>query len=140
LRTTVSRPSASRLLLIGVAVLSLAACGEANTDESTTTATTSLQPQRRLTVLLSTDGHQISPPYTGLGFPGVYTVTFANNDTSPHGLLIDGPGGKVDLGTVPPGKSISKEVDLDEAGTYTVYCPIDDHRDKGEEAVIARGA
>jgi hypothetical protein len=136
----VSRPSASRLLLIGGGVLALAACGGGQKSDTTVAPTTSAQPQPRLTVLLGTDGHRISPPYTQLGFPGVYSVTFANNDTIPHALVIDGPGGKVELGTVAPKKSVTKEVDLSQAGTYTMYCPIDDHRSKGEQAVISRSS
>ena len=141
MRTIVNRPFASRLFMTTFAVLTLAGCGSSGSDSTATGTTDSpAPPQRRLTVLISTDGHAFTPPYTGLGFPGTYSVTFANNDTAPHGLVIDGPGGKTELGPVKPGKSVSKDVDLSEGGTYKIYCPVDDHRDKGEQGIISRSA
>jgi plastocyanin len=121
-------------------VLALAGCGSSGSDSGTTTTESPAPPQRRLTVLISTDGHRFEPPYTKLGFPGTYSVTFANNDKIPHALVLDGPGGKTELGPVKPGKSVTEDVDLTEGGDYTIYCPVDDHRSKGEQGVISRSA
>ena len=136
---TVSRLSVSSLAALGLAVL--AGCGGGSGGETVSSTTTGgLPPQRRpSTVLISTDGHALQPVYTGLGFPGTYNVVLANNDKIPHALVVEGQGVKVEIGPVAPGKSASKNIDLSEPGQYKIYCPIDDHRSKGEEGLIARG-
>jgi uncharacterized cupredoxin-like copper-binding protein len=60
-------------------------------------------------------------------------VTFQaqNSGKFPHALTVDGPGVS-DQATskLSPGQSGSVTVTL-QAGTYTVYCPVDGHRAKG---------
>jgi hypothetical protein len=129
-------------------VLALAGCGGTKQDEQVPTATTITRslaaPHRKPTfgfdVPISTDGKQFSPAYTRLGIPGVYRIVFSNDGKIPHALVIEGQGGRVELGPVAPGGTVSKNVDLTEAGDYKIYCPIDDHRHKGEEGLITRGA
>ena len=40
---------------------------------------------------------------------------------------------------VAPGKRTTLNVDLTDPGVYTLYCPIDGHRAKGEHALITMG-
>ena len=141
-----SRPSASRLVVIGVAILALAGCGEASGDKflpTTTTVTRSLAAPHRPAayhVRISTDGHLFSPQYTTLGNPGVFYVDFTNDARKPHALVIEGQGGRVKLGPVAPGETVSMKVDFTEPGEYKIWCPIDDHRKKGEEGLITRAS
>jgi len=63
--------------------------------------------------------------------PAVFTVTNAGKQV--HNLFIDGPGVQKAAGdNMVPGKTSSVNVTLS-PGTYTLYCPILDHRQKGEE-------
>ena len=137
--------SASRFLLIGLALLMLAGCGEAAGDKflpTTTTVTRSLAAPNRpaaFHVRISTDGHLLSPQYTTLGNPGVFWVDFTNEGKGPHGLVIEGQGGRITLGPVKPGETASKKVDLTEPGEYKIWCPVAGHR-REEQGLITRGA
>jgi plastocyanin len=139
-------PFATRLLVTGLAILALAGCGEAKGDKflpTSTTITRSLAAPNRPApyhVRISIDGHLFSPQYTTLGNPGVFWVDFTNDSNTPHALVIEGQGGRVRIGPVKPGETASQKVDFTEPGEYKIYCPIDDHRKKGEEGLITRGS
>jgi plastocyanin len=138
-------PSATRLAVIGLTVLALAGCGEASGDKflpTSTTVTRSLAAPSRpaaFHVRISTDGHLLSPQYTTLGNPGVFWVDFTNEGKGPHGLVIEGQGGRIKLGPVAPGKTASAKVDFNEPGVYKIWCPVAGHR-KEEQGLITRGA
>jgi hypothetical protein len=63
--------------------------------------------------------------------PAVFTVTNASK-ANVHNLFIDGPGIQKAAGNdMSPGQVANVNVDL-QAGKYTLYCPLLDHRKKGE--------
>jgi uncharacterized cupredoxin-like copper-binding protein len=63
--------------------------------------------------------------------PTIFEIT--NNGTGEHGFDIEGAGVEAMLEpTLQPGESGTLEVDL-QPGTYTAYCPVDDHRSQGME-------
>ena len=63
--------------------------------------------------------------------PAVFTVT--NGGKQVHNLFIEGPGVSKAAGdSMPVGMTANVNVDL-APGTYTLYCPVLDHRTKGEE-------
>lgn len=66
--------------------------------------------------------------------PAVFTVT--NGGSELHNLSIEGPGVSTAAGDpIAANGSRSVAVTL-QPGTYTLYCPILDHREKGEQATI----
>ena len=65
--------------------------------------------------------------------PGPAILTVKNIGTQVHNLFIEGPGVNKAAGdSFPPGKVADVDVTF-APGTYTLYCPILDHRQKGEE-------
>jgi hypothetical protein len=65
--------------------------------------------------------------------PGPAVLTVKNIGTQVHNLFIEGPGmNKAASDSFSPGKTVDVNVDF-VPGIYTFYCPILDHRKKGEE-------
>jgi hypothetical protein len=63
--------------------------------------------------------------------PAVFTITNSSK-TNVHNLFIDGPGIQKAAGNdMSPGQVANMNVDL-KVGKYTLYCPLLDHRTKGE--------
>jgi plastocyanin len=63
--------------------------------------------------------------------PGPVTFSVTNAGTMEHNFEVEGQGIEKKFGTnLKPGETMSLRVDLP-AGTYTVYCPIDDHQKRG---------
>ena len=68
--------------------------------------------------------------------PGPAVLTIENRGTDVHNIYIEGQGISRAAGdSIPEGKSSTVDV-LFKPGTYTLYCPILDHRTKGEQATI----
>ncbi|HEY0141176.1 MAG TPA: hypothetical protein VGF48_09785 [Thermoanaerobaculia bacterium] len=66
--------------------------------------------------------------------PAVFTVT--NGGEQLHNLHIEGPGASVAAGD-PIAAKASRDVSVMlQAGTYTLYCPVLDHRERGEQTTI----
>ena len=61
------------------------------------------------------------------------TIRVVNEGDAPHALTLEGPDASTE--TLQPGGSGEVEVDL-EAGEYTFYCPIGNHRDLGMEGSL----
>jgi hypothetical protein len=71
--------------------------------------------------------------------PGPAIFTVENRGKDVHNLFIEGEGISRAAGdSIPEGQSSTVDVNL-KAGTYTLYCPILDHRTKGEEVKITVG-
>lgn len=70
--------------------------------------------------------------------PGVYVFRGENIGATIHGLAITGPGVEEMTDIVEPGQSVDLRVDL-EAGEYEIYCPVDGHRQQGQEGTLAVG-
>lgn len=151
--------------LLILAVVLLAACG-GRTEETTltsTSATSATDATADTTIADAT--HPASPggtavvPSVGSGTtvvvmvedgrvavrgeaippgPAVFTVT--NGGEQLHNLHIEGPGVSAAAGDPIPAKS-SRDVNVTlQAGTYTLYCPVLDHRTKGEETTLTIAA
>jgi uncharacterized cupredoxin-like copper-binding protein len=58
------------------------------------------------------------------------TFNLRNDGQFPHNIAIDGRDGSVFPDNLTAGQSASATVNLP-AGTYTFYCPVDGHRDRG---------
>jgi plastocyanin len=132
---THSRAAAS-LLLVAV----LAGCGNDDDKDVAPRATverTGTQAHVRNVTIHQSD-FRIEPASVDAGSEGLVRIRIVNDGDVPHALAVQGPNGEVDFdGQIDPGHRGTMEVDLDRAGTYTMWCPLDDHRAKGMEATIS---
>jgi uncharacterized cupredoxin-like copper-binding protein len=72
--------------------------------------------------------------------PGPAVLTVENRGTDVHNLYIEGQGISRAAGdAIPEGKSATVDV-VFKPGTYTFYCPILDHRNKGESVQVTIAA
>lgn len=134
------------LSMLTLLILAAACGGEKKDDEpwldpaasSTTTmppAATTPEVESGATVLVTlSDGHLATQETS---FPeGAVVLTIANAGKEVHGLHVEGPGVSKALdGTLTEGGSGSLEV-VFQKGTYELYCPVADHRTKGETLTV----
>lgn len=67
---------------------------------------------------------------------GEHEFQIVNRGEVEHALEIHTPGGEVETDRVAPGESATVTADLSEAGTYEMYCPVGDHRQRGMEGSV----
>jgi uncharacterized cupredoxin-like copper-binding protein len=68
---------------------------------------------------------------------GSITFEVTNNGTMEHNFEIEGQGmEEVFESNLQPGETMTMQVDL-QPGTYTVYCPVGNHRELGMEIQLA---
>jgi plastocyanin len=67
---------------------------------------------------------------------GKVTFEMTNDGQAPHALEIEGPGGEAETETVNGGEKASVTADLSKPGSYTMYCPVGNHRQMGMEGKI----
>jgi uncharacterized cupredoxin-like copper-binding protein len=70
---------------------------------------------------------------------GSVTFGVTNDGQEAHALEVEGNGIEEETEEIPPGDSAPLEVDLKE-GTYELYCPVGDHKDRGMTAELVVGA
>lgn len=70
---------------------------------------------------------------------GSSTFHVVNDGGVTHALEIEGPSGEVETGDLAPGESADLTVDFSQDGSYEMYCPVGDHRDRGMEGSITVG-
>ena len=130
-----------RILLLLPLALPLAACGGgsgSNAAESSSTASQAAAPASK-TVMVGEQEFSITPSSIALTRPGTYKFRVTNNGMIGHALEIEGHGVEQKTGTIEPGKTATLQVSLTKAGSYEVYCPIDDHKNKGMKATLTVG-
>jgi uncharacterized cupredoxin-like copper-binding protein len=67
---------------------------------------------------------------------GTVTFNVTNDGQAPHALEVEGPGGEVETDTLSAGGSAKLTVDLNQPGTYEMYCPVGNHREMGMEGQV----
>ena len=71
--------------------------------------------------------------------PGPAILTVENRGTGVHNLFVEGEGISRAAGdNIAAGGSATVDVNF-KAGTYTMYCPVLDHREKGEQVTVTVG-
>lgn len=71
--------------------------------------------------------------------PGPAVLTIENAGKEVHNLFVEGSGISRAAGdTIPEGGSRTMDVSF-QAGTYTLYCPVLNHRENGEQTTITIG-
>ena len=73
---------------------------------------------------------------------GVVELVAKNTGKVNHALEVEGPAGEAKTKLIQPGQSTRLKVNLSKAGTYTMYCPVANHRSLGVTGAVtvARGA
>jgi hypothetical protein len=85
------------------------------------------------TVLVVLEDTTVGLPTTDIA-PGPTVFTVTNSGSEVHDLRIEGAGISVEVeGTIEPGQTKTVNVDL-KPGAYEAYCPILDHRKRGQRA------
>lgn len=67
---------------------------------------------------------------------GKVSFELTNDGKAPHALEVEGPKGEVETATIQPGKSSALLADLSKPGSYTIYCPVGNHREMGMEGKV----
>lgn len=86
------------------------------------------------TVMVMLEDGRIALPTQPIA-PGPAVLTVTNGGRETHDLHVEGPGVSVAGDPLPAGGTRPIDVTF-QAGTYTFYCPVLDHRTKGEEATL----
>lgn len=129
--------------LVAAAAVALTACGgggepAADTAEGETAASTTSGEAR--TVDVSLTEYRIEMPRTVRAGSTVFRVS--NDGAEVHNFEVESGDMEEELESdLQPGETATLEVDLS-PGTYEVYCPVDDHADRGMrlELRVAEGA
>lgn len=122
-------------------IVGLTACTDAPDGDITTMDTTALPVDtadvspmgmaEEDTIDVSLVDFEIDMPMAIPAGPTTFQIT--NDGMSEHSFEVEGQGMEEALAqNLMPGDSTTLQVDLD-PGTYTVYCPVDDHREQGME-------
>lgn len=85
------------------------------------------------TVEVKASEYSFSLPTTTFS-PGTYTFTMANDGHATHAMEIEGPGVAGQKSSIAgPGGTTTLTVTL-QSGSYTLYCPVGNHRQLGMQA------
>lgn len=126
--------------LVVVAALAVAGCGD---DEETDTAAQDTagngaaeQAAGGGTVEIGAIEYAFEPSDPTVEEDGPVALELTNDGEIAHALEIEELEESTD--TIDAGESTTLETDLD-AGEYTIYCPIANHREQGMEGTLAVG-
>ena len=134
--------------LTAIAVLALAGCGEDNDESgSTGTGTTGTGTQEQPaptgpaseTVELRETEFAIEPAEALVEKAGVVEFRVKNDGGVTHALEVESEELEEETEDIAAGESATLKVELEE-GTYELYCPIGDHKDRGMEAELVVGS
>lgn len=137
------------LLMLSLPAFLLISCGGENTPEgyedSTEPATERMiedteytEEDEVLTVTVTAESMAYSPARI-TAYPGqAIEITLVNKGQEPHNIEFELPSGEVELEeNIQPGESARLSLTAPtEVGTYTFYCPVEDHHDKGMEGML----
>ena len=119
-------------LFLLAGVLALAGCGG---DDEEPAATQDGGGGGEALTLTADPGGAISWEPGELSAPaGSVSIELVNDSSVPHAVEVEGNGVEEESETV-TGANTTLTVDL-EAGEYTFYCPVGNHRDQGMEGTL----
>jgi plastocyanin len=125
-----------RALTFTVLALALAGCGG---DENGEEAQAPEESPRQTITITETD-FALEPSSVELEAPGTYAFEVVNDGQVAHALEVEGEGIEEETETLQPGERSTLTVTL-EGGSYELYCPIDDHKDRGMAGkAVVRGS
>jgi uncharacterized cupredoxin-like copper-binding protein len=120
--------AANILCLTPLLVASLAVTGCGGSEKTGETSTSSSTYGK--TIVVEETEFQMKPS-TNRVKVGTYTFKGVNKGTIPHVLELEGPGLENETPTIDPGQSKTLGLILRNPGKYVLYCPLDDHKQKG---------
>ncbi|MGH7573263.1 MAG: cupredoxin domain-containing protein [Gemmatimonadota bacterium] len=85
-------------------------------------------PDERIEVEASSFAY--APAEVSVG-PGTIRFVIHNAAEVVHGFEVEGHGMETEIEEIQPGATDSLTVKLDEPGAYEIYCPVDDHEQRG---------
>jgi plastocyanin len=128
-------------LLLSAGVLLTAGCGDDEEEgggggaTATPEATEEASGGGEALTLTADPGGDISWEPADLSAPaGSVTITLVNESDVPHAVEVEGNGVEEESETITAGET-ELTVDL-EAGEYTFYCPVGQHRQNGMEGTL----
>jgi plastocyanin len=132
---------AHRAPVLAIAVLVAAALGvtACGSSKSSSSASSSSSPGSGGKLSVTETEFAIAPKNPSVPGTGRLTITIANKGKFPHALAIEGPSGTFTSSTVQGGQTTTLAVNLTKKGTFTWYCPVDGHRQKGMVGKITVG-
>jgi plastocyanin len=130
-----TRPYYERMRLsaiaLALAIPLLAACGGSE-DETAGEDTAAAQSVQVTATDFAFDPDEITVE------AGRVTFELTNGGDAPHALEIEGNDVEESSDTIEGGGTTTLEVELGE-GTYEIYCPVGDHRDRGMAGTLTVG-
>lgn len=125
-----------RLLVVTGALAAVTACGGSSPTSSGSPPTAAPSPTAQTLTITETE-FSLSPATLTLK-PGSYSIHAENTGKFPHDLhIVD--SGNTQVGAtsavLSPGGSSDFTVTL-KSGTYTMYCAVDSHRERGMQGTI----
>ena len=85
-------------------------------------------------IVVEGDDYSFSPARFSVSAGESVKLTLNNVGRFPHNLIVEGLG--IATRTIPGGASDTIEFSVEEAGTYTIYCGIGNHRALGMTGVL----
>ena len=125
-----------RLVVLTGACLALAGCGGGGGSSKSANTTAGSGSTAQQTVSISEKEFSLTPSTVNIGRPGTVAFEVKNAGQTVHALEIEGKGIEQKTEDIQPGQSAMLTVQLSQPGTYEMYCPVDDHEDKGMKGVI----
>jgi plastocyanin len=87
------------------------------------------------TIRIEETEFELKPAEITLDKPGTYVFKAVNSGDTVHALEVEGEGIEEETEEIEPGQSAELKVKL-KAGTYELYCPVGDHKEKGMEGAV----
>ena len=131
------------VLLAGTFVAASAGCGGGYSSGSSprtgsSTPSAAAAPAVRAVAVQESE-FSLTPSSIHVAAPGPVTFRAVNKGSLTHALSVKGQGVAARSADLAPGDSTTLKVTL-KAGTYTLYCPIGNHRAQGMEAKLVVGS
>jgi plastocyanin len=126
------------VILAALVIPFAAACGGDEDGADTGAATGGGEDTAAQTVAVSATEFAFEPSDITVE-PGSASFELTNDGEFPHALEIEGNGVELASDTIDAGASTTLEAELEE-GTYEIYCPVGDHRDRGMVGTLTVGS
>jgi uncharacterized cupredoxin-like copper-binding protein len=120
------------------AAVALTACGDDGDDEGGGGEATAPAGEPVATVELEESDFKIEPKEPKVDKGGVIRFNIRNTGDAQHALEVETPQGERETEPFGPGETARLDVEL-EPGTYTMYCPVGDHEQRGMTGTITVG-